>query len=87
MALPRYVFSLLIAIACLPPGAAANDPDKVLVKGKPLARNEGDPDGAAWAVKWLALLEKGVTRDRLLAAMHDEPLAPPSSRQSYCDSR
>jgi tetratricopeptide (TPR) repeat protein len=52
-----------------------------------LARNEGDRDGAAWAVKWLALLEKGVTRDRLLAAMQDEPLAPPSARQSYFDSR
>jgi hypothetical protein len=52
-----------------------------------LARNERDPYSAAWAVQWLKLLEKGVTRDRLLAAMRYEALAPPSFRQTFGDAR
>ena len=52
-----------------------------------LARNERDPHNAAWAVKWLKLLETGVTRDHLLAAMRNEPLAPPSFRQWSGDAR
>ena len=52
-----------------------------------LARNGHDPHNAAWAVQWLALLEKGVTRDRLLTAMRNEPFAPPSFRQTSGDAR
>jgi len=52
-----------------------------------LARNERDPESVAWAVTWLALLEKGVTQDRLLAAMRDEPFAPRSFRSTSGDNR
>ena len=52
-----------------------------------LARNDNDPHNAAWAVQWLKLLEKGVTRDHLLAAMRNEPPAPPSFRQRFGDAR
>jgi len=46
-----------------------------------------DPGSAAWAAQWLASLEKGVTRDGLLAAMRAEPLAPYGFRQSFGDAR
>ena len=52
-----------------------------------LARNERDQHNAAWAVQWLKRLEKGVNRDHLMAAMRNEPLAPPSFRQWFGDAR
>ncbi|WP_373991527.1 hypothetical protein [Duganella sp. BuS-21] len=52
-----------------------------------LARNDHDPNSAAWAARWLKLLEKGVTRDHLLAAMRDEPLVSPGFRRTYGDAR
>lgn len=41
-----------------------------------LASDEGNPEDAAWAVSWLAKLEKGVPRDALLAAMRTENPVP-----------
>jgi hypothetical protein len=52
-----------------------------------LARNGRDPAGAAWAVQWLQRLDQGVARADLLAAMRDEPFAPPSFRQFFGDAR
>jgi hypothetical protein len=37
-----------------------------------LARNTQDPGNVAWANNWLARLDKGVSRDALLAAMRTE---------------
>ncbi|USX11668.1 tetratricopeptide repeat protein [Oxalobacteraceae bacterium OTU3CAMAD1] len=52
-----------------------------------LAKNDHDPNSAAWAVQWLKLFEKGVTRDHLLTALRDEPLASPGFRRMYGDAR
>jgi hypothetical protein len=52
-----------------------------------LAKNHRDPYSAAWAVKWLAQLKTGVSRDRLLAAMGDEPFVPAGFRQTVGDLR
>jgi len=52
-----------------------------------LARNGRDPNNAAWALQWLNRLEKGVEKDELLAAMRNEPFAPPGFRQSVTNSR
>jgi hypothetical protein len=52
-----------------------------------LARNERDPQSAAWAARWLERLDKGVERDRLLAAMREEPFAPSSFRLWFGDAR
>lgn len=45
-----------------------------------LIRNKQDADNAAWASTWLARLEKGVTRNQLLAAMRSENPALPGYR-------
>jgi hypothetical protein len=52
-----------------------------------LARNDRDASNAAWAARWLAQLEHGVAQDRLLAAMREEPFAPPSFRLWFGDAR
>lgn len=52
-----------------------------------LARTEHDAYSARFARKWLALLEKGVARDELLAAMRDDGKAPPSFRQQFGEAR
>lgn len=52
-----------------------------------LAKNDRDPYSAAWAVKWLAQLKTGVSRDRLLAAMGDEAFVSPAFRQTVSDLR
>lgn len=52
-----------------------------------LARNDHDQNSSAWAEHWLKLLEKGVTRDYLLAAMRNEPLVQPGFRRTYGDAR
>jgi tetratricopeptide (TPR) repeat protein len=51
-----------------------------------LARNTRDPESAAWATTWLARLEKGVSRDTLLAAMRTEQPTVPGAR-SWMHSR
>jgi tetratricopeptide (TPR) repeat protein len=45
-----------------------------------LVRSKRDPESASWAATWLARLEKGVTRDELLAAMRSEKPALPNFR-------
>jgi tetratricopeptide (TPR) repeat protein len=45
-----------------------------------LVRDDRDPASAAWAVAWLAKLEKGVPRAELLAAMRAERPALPGYR-------
>lgn len=52
-----------------------------------LARNDDDPYSVRFARKWLALLEKGVSRNDLLAAMRDEESGPPCFRQDFGDAR
>ena len=52
-----------------------------------LVRSKRDPGNAAWAATWLARLEKGVTRDALLAAMRSENPALPNFRAWSFDDR
>lgn len=52
-----------------------------------LARNKWDPENAGWATTWLARLEKGVTRNDLLAAMRGERTAAPGALSWMQDRR
>jgi hypothetical protein len=86
MARRRYVLPLLIASAALA-RAWLGDEAGAYRAFNALVRNARDPGNAGWARQWLALLEQGVAQDRLLAAMREEPFAPPSFRQSFGDAR
>jgi hypothetical protein len=52
-----------------------------------LVRNERDSGDAAWAARWLVSLERGVTRDALLAAMRAERPTSPAYRLRMVDNR
>ena len=52
-----------------------------------LVRNQRDVENAAWATTWLARLEKGVSREELLAAMRSENPALPGFTARAFDSR
>jgi tetratricopeptide (TPR) repeat protein len=69
---PAFARAAALAYAWLGDAAGAYQTFNTLV------RNTRDPSNAAWAATWLAMLEKGVQRDELLAAMRREsPAAPP----------
>jgi hypothetical protein len=52
-----------------------------------LARTEHNAYSARFARKWLALLQKGVPQDGLLAEMRDESNTPPSFTQQFGEAR
>ena len=78
---PVFARSAALAYAWLGDAAGAYRAFNTLV------RNGRDPNNAAWAIRWLNRLEKGVKKDELLAAMRSESFAPPGFRYSVTNAR
>jgi hypothetical protein len=78
---PAFARAAALAYAWL------GDPSDCYKVFNTLVRNKRDHESAEWAAIWLARLEKGVTRDELLAAMRNEKSALPNFRSWSFDNR